>query len=214
MEQWIICLHIAKTRQVMACLLIIVVCDQLWSNPDHFHISIPPFKMGTIQLITHWQKDAPRKLLNGTEQKRALRAPENKKSGLKNHTKQNKTKQKYREQRMQQEIGLKYYGSWTWDLDEPWQSGPWEREEKTITHKILKTWNTSTQKQNRNQKKRTVWHEKTGILELSNIWTCVKCKMQKQLGGGGKDKSTWTQDLELFSIKKPDTRTHLPEHCL
>jgi hypothetical protein len=63
--------------------------------------------MGTIQLITHWQKDAPRKLLNGTEQKRALRAPENKKSGLKNHTKQNKTKQKYREQRMQQEIGLK-----------------------------------------------------------------------------------------------------------
>jgi hypothetical protein len=40
---------------------------------------------------------------------------------------------------MQQEIGLTYYGSWTWDLDEPWQSGPWKKEEKTITHKILKT---------------------------------------------------------------------------
>jgi hypothetical protein len=38
--------------------------------------------------------------------------------------------------------------------------------------------------------------------------------MQKQLGGGGKDKSTWTQDLELVSIKQPDTRTHLPERCL
>lgn len=34
---------------------------------------------------------------------------------------------------MQQEIGLTYYGSWTWDLDEPWQSGPWKKEEKTIT---------------------------------------------------------------------------------
>jgi hypothetical protein len=38
--------------------------------------------------------------------------------------------------------------------------------------------------------------------------------MQKQLGGGGKNKSTWTQDLELVSIKQPDTRTHLPERCL
>lgn len=79
----------------------------------------------------------------------------------------------------------------------------WKRE--TPAHKSR----TETKK-----KKRTVWYEKTGILELATIWTCVKCKMQKQLGGGGKDKSTWTQDLELVSIKQPDTRTHLPERCL
>ncbi len=125
----------------------------LFSNPDHFHSSIPPFKMGTIQLITHGRKEAPRKLLNRTEQKRALHAPENQKSGLKNHTKQNKTKIQRTEDATRNRAHI--YGSWIWDLDEPWQSGPWKKEEKTITHKILKTWNTSTQKQNRNQKKKT-----------------------------------------------------------
>jgi hypothetical protein len=93
--------------------------------------------MGTIQLITHGRKEAPRKLLNRTEEKRALHAPENQKSGLKNHTKQNKTKIQRTEDATRNRAHI--YGSWIWDLDEPWQSGPWKKEEKTITHKILKT---------------------------------------------------------------------------
>ncbi len=184
----------------------------LYSNPDHFHISIPPFKMGTIQLITHWQKEAPRKLLNRTEQKRALHAPENQNSGLKNHTKQNKTKI----QRTEDATRNRAHILWQLDLGSWWTLAIWPMEERRENNHTQnpENVNTSTRKQNRNQKKRTVWHEKTGILELSNIWTCFKCKMQKQLEGGGKDKSTWTQDLELVSIKQPDTRTHLRERCL